>query len=514
VTGNVTSGGAGAHDLINWFGSLMTLVDSTIAYTIVNPTDGTSQNLLDYAVTDKNALQAVQEFAETVHGVVFTGADGTVRATANGGTAVATTFNTYFVFDQPGINLAANVVPYTVMDYDLTTQYLYNDITVNATSTWEGSRNAQNAASIAAYGKRSLALQFPYMGYNQAAPMANTLLLAYCNPKPRVHALTIDVDGTTGIVQSGHTAADLLFGLEITAPVTVVKAQPGNVSINRAMIVEGIKHDIKPDYGGVGTMHEITLQLTDVTNITPNVWKLGVSKLGIDTILAYGPSFDPTTIPGCTLYLRSDLGVTTSGVNVTQWLDQSGNIRNATPVGSPPQIANVQNGYPSIRLDGTSQYFTLASSAMGGANWTVFTVFKLANITSSNVLYAETATPNLFRMVQTATTSYRTYVSDGTLATNIADATTLALSTCYVGTSTSANGNPTISYVNGDTGTSGTAALGAYTPINFRIGAYTTTSTVDFFGGDLLCVIVYNSVLSSADRATVRDALKTLYAAY
>jgi hypothetical protein len=400
------------------------------------------------------------------------------------------------------------------MDYDLTTQYLYNDITVTATNTWEGSRNVKDAASIAAYGKRSLALQFAYMGYNQSTPMAYTLMLAYRNPKPRVHALTIDVDGTTGITQSGHTAADLLFGLELTAPVSVAKSAPGSLGINRTMVVEGIKHDIKPDFGGVGAMHEITLQLTETTNITPNVWKLGVSKLGADTVLAYGPSsFDPTMISGCMLYLRSDLGVETSGVNVTHWADQSGHGRTATAQGSPTQVMSVQNNFPSVRFNGTNQYFTLGSSAMGGANWTVFTVFILANTASNNALYAEALTTG-YQLVFESSTTYTTYAYDGTNTSSASDPTTLAANTCYVGTSTSANGIPTTSYINGDAGMSGNATLSAFTPTNFTIGAATTTATTDFFAGDMLCVIVYNSVLSSTNRTAVRDYLKTLYAAY
>jgi hypothetical protein len=513
ITGNVTSGGAGPHDLINWWESLIALVDPTATQLIVNPTDGTSQNLLDYAYTNANALQALNDFAAAVRGVVFVSAGGTVCATANGGTASSALFNNYFVFDQQGINPAANVVPYTNMDYDLTTQYLYNDITVTATNTWEGSRNAQDAASIAAYGKRSLNLQFPYMDIGQAAPMANTLMLAYRNPKPRVHALTIDVDGTTGITQSGHTAADLLFGLELTAPVSVAKSAPGSLGINRTMVVEGIKHDIKPDFGGVGVMHEITLQLTETTNINPAVWKLGVSKLGIDTVLAYGPlPFAPTTITGCQLYLRSDIGVTTSGTTVTQWNDQSGNSRHATPVGGPTRVLSVQNGYPSVRLNGTNQYFTLASSAMGGANWTVFVVFKASDVTAGRVPYAEENNV-AYRGVVFGSANFEVIVNDGSVFTNPIDPTTLTTGTCYVATGTSANGNPGIAYVNGDAGTSASNTISAFTPTRFTIGAF-NNYTAYFFVGDLLCLIVYNNVLSSADRITVRDGLKTLYAAY
>jgi hypothetical protein len=211
--------------------------------------------------------------------------------------------------------------------------------------------------------------------------------------------------------------------------------------------------------------------------------------------------------------IKSVTGNVTSGVNVTHWADQSGHARTATAHGSPTQVMSVQNNFPSVRFDGATQYFTLGSSAMGGPNWTVFTVFILANTASNNALYAEALTTG-YRFVYESGTTYTTYAYDGTNTSSASDPTTLAANTCYVGTSTSANGIPTTSYINGDVGMSGNATLSAFTPTNFTIGAVTTTATSDFFAGDMLCVIVYNSVLSSTNRTAVRDYLKTLYAAY
>jgi hypothetical protein len=514
VTGNVTSGGAGPHDLINWFASLMTLVDSSITYTIVNPTDGTSQNLLDYAVTDKNALQAVQEFAETVHGVVFTGADGTVRATANGGTAVTTLFNTYFVFDQQGLNPAANVVPYTVMDYDLTTQFLYNDITVTATGTAEGPQNAQDAASIAAYGKRSLKFDYPFMGRDQAKNMSNTLMLAYRNPKPRIHALTIDVDGATGITQSGHTAADLLFGLEITVPVTVVKAQPGNVSINRAMIVEGIKHDIKPDYGGAGAMHEIALQLTDTKVINPDKWMLGISQLGISTVLVDNQTaFNPTSVPNCMLYLRSDLGVATVGTYVSTWIDQSSAARNASAVsGKQPTIVPiVQNGKPAIRF-APGSLMTLSSSPFG-TNWTVFIVFALVTPSAGGWLIADENPGGTAYHSMVGGTTYQAYDTDGTNIANATTTATLVANTAYIQTGSSAAGQPTIVYLNNAAGVSfvATSPISSYSTTQHYLGGVDGNNS---FVGDIFAVVVFNRVLTDTERQYVINGLNTLYNVY
>jgi hypothetical protein len=154
---------------------------------------------------------------------------------------------------------------------------------------------------------------------------------------------------------------------------------------------------------------------------------------------------------------------------------------------------------------------------MGGANWTVFAVFKLASGVPDSCLYCESTAGTAMREVQTGSAKFQGIVRDGSShVASPVDPTVLTASTAYVATFTSANGNPATAYVNGDTGTAASnASIGAYTPVNFVVGALDFSGGLStFLSGDLLALIVYNNVLSSTDRAYVRDGLKTLYAAY
>lgn len=74
----------------------------------------------------------------------------------------------------------------------------------------------------------------------------------------------------------------------------------------------------------------------------------------------------PTELSDLKLWLRSDLGVTTSGSNVTAWADQSGSANNATgPASHQPTLNATDAGYnnrPTIQFaSASSQYMTLGS---------------------------------------------------------------------------------------------------------------------------------------------------------
>jgi hypothetical protein len=110
--------------------------------------------------------------------------------------------------------------------------------------------------------------------------LAAYLLAGYKDPYPRVHSIDIDGDAW---VDGGRTPLwDTLFAIEIGDTVRVVKRQPGNLSIDRTMFVEGVKHSIVAKQS-----HTITLQLSDRQQAGPAPWVLGSSQLGVNTVLAY-----------------------------------------------------------------------------------------------------------------------------------------------------------------------------------------------------------------------------------
>ena len=92
-------------------------------------------------------------------------------------------------------------------------------------------------------------------------------------------------------------------------------------------------------------------------------------------------AFSPTDLGDTQLWFAADhiTDVGNGGV-VTSWFDGSGHGRTATSANSPTYIANVVNGMPVVRLNGTNQYFTISdfafSSSATPAGLSVFVVAK------------------------------------------------------------------------------------------------------------------------------------------
>jgi len=76
------------------------------------------------------------------------------------------------------------------------------------------------------------------------------------------------------------------------------------------------------------------------------------------------------------LWLRADIGVTTSGTDVTQWDDQSGNSRNAVASGLPQLIPNELCGKPVIRFNGAEGFVTPSFQTFANKRGSLFIVAK------------------------------------------------------------------------------------------------------------------------------------------
>jgi hypothetical protein len=70
----------------------------------------------------------------------------------------------------------------------------------------------------------------------------------------------------------------------------------------------------------------------------------------IVVILVWLQAIGQVPVDSLALWLRADVGVVTSGAQVTQWLDQSGNGRHATASGNVQKVESLINGYPSVQL--------------------------------------------------------------------------------------------------------------------------------------------------------------------
>ena len=80
------------------------------------------------------------------------------------------------------------------------------------------------------------------------------------------------------------------------------------------------------------------------------------------TTTPYG--FIPTQISGLVLWLDASdaTTITQSSGNITQWRDKSTSALTATASNNPTLVPNIQNGFPGISLDGSTQYFKLGNN--------------------------------------------------------------------------------------------------------------------------------------------------------
>jgi len=102
----------------------------------------------------------------------------------------------------------------------------------------------------------------------------------------------------------------------------------------------------------------------------------------------------PTDVSDCVLWLRADLGVQTSGTNVTGWLDQSGNghdLAQTNATDQPVLENNVVGGKPVVRFSADSQYLrrTNALGITGNAAVTVFMVVESDGVNRRALQFGE-----------------------------------------------------------------------------------------------------------------------------
>ena len=98
--------------------------------------------------------------------------------------------------------------------------------------------------------------------------------------------------------------------------------------------------------------------------------------------------FNPSLTAGLVLWLDASDATTitqTSG-NITQWIDKSTSALTATAVNNPTLVANVQNGFPGISFDGSSQYFNLGNNLNMGTNQIYIFVVSKFNSTADGAI--------------------------------------------------------------------------------------------------------------------------------
>jgi alpha-tubulin suppressor-like RCC1 family protein len=197
------------------------------------------------------------------------------------------------------------------------------------------------------------------------------------------------------------------------------------------------------------------------------------------------------------LWLKADAGVVTSGSNVTQWQDQSGNGRHATVAASDPSLeSNRIGGKPAIYFDGND---ALATSASFTKPFTILTVSKMNGPANYRLI---TSMDNNNWLMGYWSGNGDVMHAGGWVAGSSGPAPgTLP----HLYTATEETGQ-TKFYANGRL-----VATSGYDLNLGRLALGGWNGTSEMSNGDVAEVLVYNGVLSDADRVAVGQYLQGKY---
>lgn len=230
-------------------------------------------------------------------------------------------------------------------------------------------------------------------------------------------------------------------------------------------------------------------------------------------------AFNPSTISGLRLWLKSDTGVLNSsdaaasnGQGVKTWQDQSGNgyHLSQSTAGLRPiyTTATTFNGYPLISFDGTDDYLITTTGTIQTSPGTTFMVWRNLNsaVDSSIIISGGSANGQLFfeNGDVVANTTVNMLMGAGANVNNqvYTYGTTYYTTLIYNGANS----------FHRRSGTSvGAANAGTSTANGISIGALRTGG--DPFQGFIAEILVYNSALSAANYGAVESYLAAKYGA-
>lgn len=229
----------------------------------------------------------------------------------------------------------------------------------------------------------------------------------------------------------------------------------------------------------------------------------------------------PTEISGCVLWLDgADAStVTASGGSVSEWRDKTAGARHFTASGAAqPTYTATLNGRNVLTFNGSTN--TLAGNAAARdtirnrAGYTFFAVSKVGSVAAGERLICGFGSLVVFRAGQNGSAPYaggRRLEGDG-LENITGAAGSLASGSSYI---TSAIVNHTLQSIAGNLNGSGFASDSTYMAAGNSADAAllasvgSQSSGYGFYNGDIAEVIIFDTALSTADRARVEAYLAT-----
>ena len=204
------------------------------------------------------------------------------------------------------------------------------------------------------------------------------------------------------------------------------------------------------------------------------------------------------------LWLKSDVGVKTSGTNVVSWNDVNDTSKKFfVPVGagSPTVVQTGFNGHPAIALDGVTQYLEGPSIFPVAKDYTIFIVSKIGDITKTNNIFSGAGHAIWLGGGRYANVFHGNFNTVAVAALSYGD--TSMLHTVKFRQSNTFASN----YINAVDADSN--LIGANADPTIFIGAFQRGS---LFAGSIAEIILYNTFLSKQDQDSVEHYLENRYA--
>ncbi|MBC7412549.1 MAG: hypothetical protein H7331_08875, partial [Bacteroidia bacterium] len=225
-------------------------------------------------------------------------------------------------------------------------------------------------------------------------------------------------------------------------------------------------------------------------------------------------SQNPSTITGLKLWLHADSGITQSGDTVSAWADNSGNNNNAVQTNNanrPKLVANVLNGHPGVRFNGTNVLNGTKIANLDTASLTIFIVASGSSMSGWNVLFDLGAWgPGGMWIFQLAN-KLGIYCNQSHYLSNNVSLNYAGFPPTILQTKKAYNVLSEI-YTNTNIvgSSSATKFISSFGNDNFNIGA--DPSYPDRWNGDVFEIILFNKLLSTAENTIVNNYLVSKYA--
>jgi hypothetical protein len=251
--------------------------------------------------------------------------------------------------------------------------------------------------------------------------------------------------------------------------------------------------------------------------ITPNTGALWDLTFRIRIVATRSSAFVPTDIAGCNLWLRSDLGVsvTPAATTISSWKDQSGQGNDATPGISPTYVMNGVNGLPLVRV-ASGQYLAGALQGGGVSAHTLFTVVSYPTPLGNYAAFASTTAGHgvntgFSQFTETPTGIVgRTGDGTGVSFTTASTSTTSSLGALGIYSTAASTGGSVDIWVNGVSKASVANPLTLPSSPNYLLFTLSVPTQYNFVG-DAYELILFNSVLSAANRTRIHRYLGARY---